>query len=181
MTGDSETHSSDLPSEFGYETRTQTSLGERVRKTREMLGLGQQALATKVGVSLTTIQNYEGGKFPKGEHAVSLAKALGCTIDWLLTGEGPVYDPKRTKVEYASAGMLRAGEPIKKIVAKQAALDADLLETVIEVIEEALEDSDRELPPTKKAQLVVAIYDLYQDSKKDVDKTSVLRLVKSVA
>lgn len=170
-----------LSSGIDKETRMQTSLGARVKDAREKLGLSQHALAIKVGVSLTTIQNYEGGKFPKGEHAVSLARNLGCTIDWLLTGEEPALTPKRTAEEPARAGMLRAGEPIKKTVTKQAALDADLLETVIEVIEEALDDSERELPPAKKAQLVVAIYDLYQDSEKDVDKASVLRLVKSVA
>jgi phage repressor protein C with HTH and peptisase S24 domain len=45
-------------------------------------------LARKVGVSLTTIQNYEGGQFPKGEIAVQLATTLNCSLDWLLAGIG---------------------------------------------------------------------------------------------
>jgi phage repressor protein C with HTH and peptisase S24 domain len=101
---------SDLASEIKDDSGMQSSLGDRVKRAREALGLSQQALASKVGVSLTTIQNYEGGKFPKGEHAVSLARSLGCTIDWLLTGEGPAFDPKRIKMEFARAGVLRAGD-----------------------------------------------------------------------
>ena len=116
MVENNEGNSSGLPSESRGETRILTSLGERVKKAREMLGLNQQSLATKVGVSLTTIQNYEGGKFPKGEHAVSLARNLGCTIDWLLTGEGPVYDPTRTRIEPARAGMMQAGRPLQEVV-----------------------------------------------------------------
>ncbi|SNR95852.1 Phage repressor protein C, contains Cro/C1-type HTH and peptisase s24 domains [Humidesulfovibrio mexicanus] len=92
-----------MPSEFSSDkdnaTRTPTSFGERVRLCRDLAGIGQQALASKVGVSLTTIQNYEGGQYPKGEIAVSLAGALGCTLDWLLAGRGQVFDPTRTTIE----------------------------------------------------------------------------------
>lgn len=82
---------SEFTSEKRPETRTPSSFGERVRFCRDLTGLGQQALASKVGVSLTTIQNYEGGQFPKGELAVSLAAALGCTLDWLLAGKGEIF------------------------------------------------------------------------------------------
>lgn len=69
-------------------TRMPSSFGERVRQARDRAGLGQQDLARKVGVSLTTIQNYEGGQYPKGEIAVQLANALNCSLDWLLAGLG---------------------------------------------------------------------------------------------
>lgn len=66
-----------------YQTR---SLGERVRSARKRNNFSQSQLARKVGVSVTTIQNYESSKFPKGEHAVALSLALNCSLDWLLTG-----------------------------------------------------------------------------------------------
>ncbi|GFK94454.1 HTH-type transcriptional regulator PrtR [Fundidesulfovibrio magnetotacticus] len=94
----------------------QTLFGERVRKAREVLGLSQQEFASKVGVSVTTIQNYEGGKLPKGEHAISLAKCLGCSIDWLLTGAGEAFDPSKISLDLARAGTLRAGDPLAKVV-----------------------------------------------------------------
>lgn len=93
---------SDSPSENTTTTRTPTSFGDRVRLCRDLAGIGQQALATKVGVSLTTIQNYEGGQFPKGEHAVALSSALGCTLDWLLAGRGEIFDQQRVVIEHAT-------------------------------------------------------------------------------
>lgn len=64
-------------------------LGHRVKSARQKIHLSQAELARKVGVSTTTIQNYESGQFPKGEHAVGLAVALGCSLDWLLAGVTP--------------------------------------------------------------------------------------------
>lgn len=58
----------------------------RLKEIRMGLGISQKELAQKVGVSLTTIQNYEAGQFPKGEHLLSLASALSYSTDWLLTG-----------------------------------------------------------------------------------------------
>ena len=59
-----------------------------MRQRREMLGLHKQVLAEAVGLSLTTIQQYENGQMPKGNHAVRLAEALECSLDWLLAGRG---------------------------------------------------------------------------------------------
>ena len=60
----------------------------RLRQRRENLGLHKQVLAETVGLSLTTIQQYENGQLPKGNHAVRLADALNCSLDWLLAGRG---------------------------------------------------------------------------------------------
>lgn len=57
---------------------------------RLALGLRKQDLAAQVGVSLTTIQQYENGQLPKGEFAVRLGAALRCSLDWLLAGQGNV-------------------------------------------------------------------------------------------
>ena len=61
---------------------------ERLRRRRLGLGLRKQDLAAQVGVSLTTIQQYENGQLPKGEFAVRLGAALRCSLDWLLAGQG---------------------------------------------------------------------------------------------
>lgn len=61
---------------------------QRLQSRREQLGLRKQALAVQVGVSLTTIQQYENGQLPKGEYAVRLSDALRCSLDWLLAGRG---------------------------------------------------------------------------------------------
>ncbi len=58
----------------------------RLRKQREKLGIRKHDLAESVGVSLTTIQQYESGQMPRGEFAVRLANVLDCSLDWLLAG-----------------------------------------------------------------------------------------------
>lgn len=66
----------------------QAEFAERLRHRRLHLGLSKQKLASQVGVSLTTIQQYETRQLPKGEYAVRLAEVLRCTLDWLLAGKG---------------------------------------------------------------------------------------------
>lgn len=66
----------------------QKEFAQRLRRRRSHLGLSKQELAAQVGVSLTTIQQYEHRQLPKGEYAVRLAEALRCTLDWLLAGKG---------------------------------------------------------------------------------------------
>ncbi|MGE9985303.1 XRE family transcriptional regulator [Desulfovibrio sp. SGI.169] len=60
----------------------------RLRRRRLQLELRKRELAAQVGVSLTTIQQYENGQMPKGEYAVRLSEALRCSLDWLLAGKG---------------------------------------------------------------------------------------------
>lgn len=60
----------------------------RLRLRRLQLDLRKQDLAARVGVSLTTIQQYENGQMPRGEYAVRLSEALRCSLDWLLAGKG---------------------------------------------------------------------------------------------
>ena len=59
---------------------------ERLKKRRIAAGLTQVELATKVGVSTRTIQNYESGfrKVNNIEIARKLAEVLGTNVDELL-------------------------------------------------------------------------------------------------
>jgi transcriptional regulator with XRE-family HTH domain len=77
---------SGLPSGLQAESPNQEKFASRLRLKREEAGLTQQDLATKIGVSLTSIQNYEAGRIPRGEHLVALSRELSCSIDWILTG-----------------------------------------------------------------------------------------------
>lgn len=61
------------------------TIGERIRKLRQELGLSQQELAHKAGVRRPTISELESGK-QRGltvETAKRLARALGVGIDYL--------------------------------------------------------------------------------------------------
>ncbi len=67
------------------------NFGLRVKFQRNEVELGQIQLAKKVGVSKTTIQNYESGIIPKGKYLAKLSRVLECSIDWLLIGEESPY------------------------------------------------------------------------------------------
>lgn len=60
---------------------------------------------------------------------------------------------------------------------KESSPNIDLLQLVIEGIEEALDESNSELAPGKKAQLISAVYDLYSESGAKPEKEKVCRLV----
>ncbi len=66
----------------------ETNFSSRLRQRREQLGIRKHDLASSIGVSLTTIQQYENGQIPRGELAVRLAEVLDCSLDWLLAGRG---------------------------------------------------------------------------------------------
>lgn len=77
---------SDLGSGLNDKRRTQDAFGERLKARRDLLGLTQDYLAQKTGISRAAIQAYESGKIPKGDYLLILSDLLDCSIDWLLKG-----------------------------------------------------------------------------------------------
>lgn len=68
-------------------------IGERIKFARENKELDQVALAEKVGVVARTLQRWEKGEqVPGGDLLMELAKATGVRPEWLLTGEGEMYN-----------------------------------------------------------------------------------------
>ena len=57
---------------------------QRLINRRKRLGLSQRDLAKMVDVSVNTIQSYESGSLPRGEHFLNLARSLQCSLDWLV-------------------------------------------------------------------------------------------------
>jgi transcriptional regulator with XRE-family HTH domain len=57
---------------------------QRLMNRRKRLGLSQRDLAKMVDVSVNTIQSYESGSLPRGEHFLNLARSLQCSLDWLV-------------------------------------------------------------------------------------------------
>lgn len=84
---------------------------------------------------------------------------LGINANWLLTGDG---------------SMLLSGPQ-----ASIGAPDAARLRLAIEAAEEGLSAAGRVMGPDKKAELVLAIYDLFEEPA--ITKERVLKLVKFAA
>ena len=55
---------------------------------RSVMGMTQKKLAEKAGINIRQIQKYESGEYDTGnmtlKNAVSLARALNCTVEDLL-------------------------------------------------------------------------------------------------
>ncbi|ENI1055658.1 MULTISPECIES: LexA family protein [Serratia] len=62
------------------------NLADRVKQKRLELGLTQAQLADKIGTSQQGIVSVETGRTVRPRYLPELAKALGCDIEWLLTG-----------------------------------------------------------------------------------------------
>ena len=70
--------------------------GDRLRKMRVEHNLSQIELATKIGVSVRTLYNYEtSGRIPKIDVITNIAHIFGVTVDSLVS------DPEQTSFSYA--------------------------------------------------------------------------------
>lgn len=72
--------------------KSQETVGQRVRKARELRGWRQDELAGRItGASQGVVSKWETGRREPGlENVVALARALGVSTEWLITGEPPM-------------------------------------------------------------------------------------------
>lgn len=64
------------------------SLGERIRKAREDLGLSQQAFADLLGINRKTLNNWEGGRnHPRYGDLMLIASVADVSLEWLAAEE----------------------------------------------------------------------------------------------
>lgn len=82
-----------------------SAYARRLIGRRKRLGLSQRDLARLMGVSVNTIQSYESGCLPRGEHFLNLARVLQCSLDWLvgLGGEDLSWPIMAEDDEYRAA------------------------------------------------------------------------------
>jgi transcriptional regulator with XRE-family HTH domain len=73
-------------------------VGDRLRLLRQKLGLTQSQMAQKLGVTLNTYQRYElGNRNLTVEKLQQLRKLFGVNLNWLLTGEGGMFESYNDK------------------------------------------------------------------------------------
>ncbi|MCQ0987328.1 helix-turn-helix domain-containing protein [Jiella marina] len=69
------------------------TLGGRIQKTRDALGLSTGALARRIGVRPETMRGWERDRAePKSAKLVELAGVLGVSPAWLMGGVGETRD-----------------------------------------------------------------------------------------
>lgn len=96
------------------------TLGKRIKKRREALGLTLLDVAKAVGVSEATIQRYESGdiKNPKQPRIAALARALHVDANYLMGWDE--QPPARNQIELTDEEWLR----IKKFRAASPEIQA---------------------------------------------------------
>lgn len=154
-----EQESTDAP---GPELAVDAEFIERMRACADLVG-SVNALARKSGLSQSGIRRYFTGGDPTRRVLIAIAEAAGVNVLWLVSGEG-------TMLRESPAGAAALGEAL--------ALAPEILQLSLETIEEALLKSGRKMSPAKKAELAMAVYELYRRGDGRIDKSAVLRLVK---
>jgi transcriptional regulator with XRE-family HTH domain len=69
------------------------TLGIRIKRTREGRGITRSEFARRVDVSTTAVWNWENGTRPRSEMLATIAKELGVTEEFLLTGKEIAAEP----------------------------------------------------------------------------------------
>lgn len=76
-----------------------TALGDRVKRLRTELGLTQDALAQKAGISKSFLSDVENGKRSIGaETLLDLGRSMGVSLDYLMTGAASDDHEKQTQI-----------------------------------------------------------------------------------
>ena len=130
-------------------------IAERIRAWRHALGLTQDEFAKRAGIPKRTLVGYENSEREPGAAALSAIAKTGCNMTWLLTGEGEMLAQTRASID-----------------------DATRLKIAIEAVEEWLAPRRLELSPYRKAELILACYELIDGTSEGKDK--VVRLLKLV-
>lgn len=152
------------------------------------------ALAKALGIKQGSISGAKKKGSIPARWIIGTAEVTGVHADWLLTGKGPMRPELEELISSDDVGVISDFEPQERTRllrvadrpllkqsthAKPSRIDLKLLQASIEAVEEVLDATDREMSVDKKAELIVAIYDLYEDAEKSIDTARVLRLVKS--
>jgi transcriptional regulator with XRE-family HTH domain len=124
-------------------------VGMRLKEARNRLGLSQQSMAEKIGSSKTGIQANEGGSNLPGAAVLASMYRLGVSVDWLLSGNGPML--------LADMAEVRNPSP---------ALDRELLFYVMDVVDQELKRRKLSLPNRKFAELVSVFYEVCLETGK---------------
>lgn len=106
-------------------------IGIRLKHARKLRALTQPELATRSGLSQSTISELETGEShsPWGVNLVRLAQALDISANWLATGKGPMdgsTPPLPPEAERVARNWLRLDPQVRVKV-------ADMIQQMVEV------------------------------------------------
>jgi transcriptional regulator with XRE-family HTH domain len=136
------------------------SVGERVRMLRKKLGLHQDKFALPLGVKKSHISLIECGKRGLKKPLIKLlGEIYKANPEWIQTGEGEMF--------FQDPGTSAAGP-----------LDTGILRSIIEGVERGTLEQKKELTPSKKADLILLLYEYFTEVEKAVSQHTIDRYLK---
>ncbi len=143
---------------------------ERLREAIRASGRTQETIAGESGVSLSGLRKWLAGTADPGWSGIArAAKACGVSLDWLAFG-----------VE-ASHGEGRQSA----LIDGRGAINGEMLEAAIDLIETWLHEHRRSMKPKKKAEVIGMAYEILTESGNSLpgeqDRNNVVRLLRAAS
>ena len=162
------------------------TLGQRIQELRKGLGLSQEELGEKMGVSRQAISKWEGDQtIPELDKLISLSKLFGLTVGQLLGVEQPVPAPAPPQRAPRWQKFLLAGMGSALVI---LSIMTGILWSQFQVLnrqtvlnEDYVDSRDRELFQTAECQLSDMEFDfLWYEGGQDLTLDFTLRPVKQL-
>lgn len=153
-----------------------------VAKAREisldwlLLGRGRVVPIHSIEISDSLVES-------EREHIKNISNNLLKTKSYEESEQKNISSDSVVESELRIGTSLNRGDPSPPERVPAQLLDTESLKLAVEIVEEGLLQRRRAMAPDKKAELILAVYDLFTDtSEAKTDRTkSVLRLIKSVS
>lgn len=151
------------------------------RKRLEIL-IGKErpfAWAARMGISKGAFSRiWNQGTIPSSPLLLQIAESTGVSLNWLLAGKEPMFLNASRSREKAVTTIADRHE-----TERIAEVNPILLESTICLVEKYLRDRKLELPPAKKAELIVFLYSDFSGSgaEESVREERTARIIKLFA
>jgi hypothetical protein len=146
------------------------------------------AFAKAMGLNQSSVSGAKERQSIPPAWAIQLAEKFDISIDWIWFGKGrmkpeggamfrPAKLPNPYMVGHQVEGRDQQAE-VRDVVPQQSVnIDRDRITMAIQAVEEGLKVTNRELPPDKKASLILAAYDLIEESGNAAKIVELIRIV----
>lgn len=155
-------------SHFRLDAVLAMKITEQLHYLRSKLGLSQAEAASKFEIPLGSWKKYEKGPSEPGSGALRCLAEGGININWLLTGHGPML-----LADFVDANSIA---PVPA-----SAVDYPLLQSLIEMLENALDEKSLMLPARRKAAAIQIMYEYCLLDGKAATPATIERFLKLVA
>lgn len=90
---------------------------DRIKKIRKNANMTQQRFADRLGLKRQTIATYETGRVePSDSTLLLICREFEINKDWLLTGEGEMYDMPEDETVAAVSELLEESNPFYDLI-----------------------------------------------------------------